>query len=237
MADVGDNINAGRGAWTFGGNVGETFDQHVKKSVPFYEAGHDLICKLSDFFMGNNSVCYELGASTGVLTIKLANHNSHKAGTRFVGIDIEENMVAQAKRKSQGLDNVEFVINDVLLHEYDPADLIVAYYTVQFIRPSLRQNLFNLVYEKLKWGGGFIMFEKIRGPDARFQDILTALYMDYKMDQGFDSSEIVSKSKSLRGVLEPFSAQGNLDLMKRAGFVDYMTIMKYVCFEGFLAIK
>jgi tRNA (cmo5U34)-methyltransferase len=38
-------------------------------------------------------------------------------------------------------------------------------------------------------------------------------------------------------VLEPFSTQGNLDMLKRAGFVDVMTIMKYVCFEGFLAIK
>lgn len=237
MADVGDNINAERGAWTFSGDVYATFDQHVRRSVPFYETGHDLICKLSDFFMTNNSICYDLGASTGALTIKLANHNAHKTGTRFVGIDIEEKMVAEAKRKSQGLSNVEFTVNDVLLHEYEPADLIVAYYTVQFMHPSLRQNIFDLVYEKLKWGGAFIMFDKVRGPDARFQDILTGLYTDYKIEQGFDISEIVSKSKSLRGVLEPFSTQGNLDLLKRAGFVDYMTIMKYVCFEGFVAIK
>jgi tRNA (cmo5U34)-methyltransferase len=35
----------------------------------------------------------------------------------------------------------------------------------------------------------------------------------------------------------PFSTQGNIDLMKRAGFVDIMSILKYVNFEGFLAIK
>jgi tRNA (cmo5U34)-methyltransferase len=38
-------------------------------------------------------------------------------------------------------------------------------------------------------------------------------------------------------VLEPFSTQGNLDLLSRAGFKDVMTLIKYVCFEGFLAIK
>jgi tRNA (cmo5U34)-methyltransferase len=38
-------------------------------------------------------------------------------------------------------------------------------------------------------------------------------------------------------VLEPCSTQGNLDLMKRAGFVDVMSVMKWACFEGFLAIK
>ena len=38
-------------------------------------------------------------------------------------------------------------------------------------------------------------------------------------------------------VLEPFSTQGNLDLLHRAGFVDIIAVCKYLCFEGFLAIK
>jgi len=29
----------------------------------------------------------------------------------------------------------------------------------------------------------------------------------------------------------------NIDLMKRVGFVDFMSVIKYVNFEGFLAIK
>ena len=45
------------------------------------------------------------------------------------------------------------------------------------------------------------------------------------------------KTRSLKGILEPFSTQGNLDLLSRAGFVDVMTVQKYLCFEGFLAIK
>jgi tRNA (cmo5U34)-methyltransferase len=49
--------------------------------------------------------------------------------------------------------------------------------------------------------------------------------------------EVLGKQRSLKGVLEPFSTQGNIDLLKRAGFVDIMTIMKSICFEGFLAIK
>jgi tRNA (cmo5U34)-methyltransferase len=65
----------------------------------------------------------------------------------------------------------------------------------------------------------------------------TAIYTDFKIEQGYNADEIVSKTRSLKGVLEPFSTQGNLELLKRAGFVDVMTIMKYVCFEGFLAIK
>ena len=121
--------------------------------------------------------------------------------------------------------------------EFEKADLIIAYYSVQFIRPKNRQILIDRIYQSLNWGGAFLFFEKVRGPDARFQDMMTAVYTDYKLDQGYSAKEIVGKTRSLKGALEPFSTQGNYDLLKRAGFVDIMTVMKYVCFEGFLAIK
>jgi tRNA (cmo5U34)-methyltransferase len=56
-------------------------------------------------------------------------------------------------------------------------------------------------------------------------------------DNDFNFQEIFEKNRNLNGVMGPFSTQGNIDLMKRAGFVDIMSILKYVNFEGFLAIK
>ena len=81
------------------------------------------------------------------------------------------------------------------------------------------------------------MYEKVRANDARFQDIMTGLYTDYKLDRGYTPEEIVAKSRSLKGVLEPFSTEGNLEMLRRAGFVDIITVQKYMNFEGFLAIK
>ena len=58
-----------------------------------------------------------------------------------------------------------------------------------------------------------------------------------KLEHGYTAEEILAKTRSLTGVLEPFSTAGNLGLLQRAGFTDIMTIFKYVCFEGFLAIR
>ena len=66
-ATVGDGIAAANAGWTFSNEVARTFSSHVSKSVPLYAEGHDLICTLSDFFVQDSSVCYELGSSTGVL--------------------------------------------------------------------------------------------------------------------------------------------------------------------------
>ena len=98
-------------------------------------------------------------------------------------------------------------------------------------------KIINKIYKSLNWGGAFIIFEKTRGSDARFQDIFTTLYADYKLQQGYSPSEIIGKTRSLKGVLEPFSSQGNLDMLRRAGFKDIITVMKYLGFEGCLCIK
>lgn len=64
---VGDSIVAENASWSFRGSVSENFTDHVRKSVPLYEEGHDLVCKVSDFFLQDGSLCYELGVSTGAL--------------------------------------------------------------------------------------------------------------------------------------------------------------------------
>jgi len=131
----------------------------------------------------------------------------------------------------------EFIECDLLEHSLQPASLTVVCFTMQFVQPAVRQQLFDTIYASLEWGGALLLFEKVRAPDARFQDLMSSLYTDYKQDQGFSDAEIIAKSRSLKGVLEPFSTQGNLDLMSRAGFVDVMSVWKRLCFEGFLAIK
>lgn len=235
VMEVGDALQAAQSRWTFGGDVPLAFEAHAEKSIPYYADGHALIGRVSEHFVAPQSVCYDLGTSTGKLLRDLAAR--HPPTVRWVGLDCEGAMVRQAQSQPVPSRQIEFVEADACTFHYEPADLIIAYYTVQFIPPRQRQKLVDTIYQSLNWGGAFLMFEKVRGPDARFQDIATALYTELKLENGFTGEEIVGKARSLKGVLEPFSTEGNLGLLKRAGFTDVMSIFKYVCFEGFLAIR
>ena len=236
--DAGDNTEIEDSNWEFSGETVINFDDHVKKSVPFYEEGHQLTCSLSKFFVKDNSIVYEIGCSTGRLSTKLSESNKNKTGVRFIGLDIEKDMVDFAnKQLEKTQSNVSFENVNIVSAELEKSDLIVCYYTIQFISPSDRQEVIDKLYQSLNWGGALIMFEKVRAPDARFQDIINTLYLNYKLDQGYTGDNIVSKMMSLKGVLEPFSTQGNIDLLKRAGFSDIVSIQKYLSFEGFLGIK
>lgn len=236
---VGDGIRAARSSWTFGGRVADTFDEHVERSVPLYREGHRLVCELSDFFVKPGSRVLELGCSTGTLTLAIAEFNQHKTDVIYCGIDVEASMIERASERLKTVDfaGVEFVASDLMDFEFGKSDLVLSYYTLQFVSPSIRQTIVNRIYESLNWGGAFVLFEKVRGPDARFQDILTSLYQDYKSARGFSSDEILSKARSLKGVLEPFSSNANKEMLERSGFRDIMPIQRFICFEGILAIK
>lgn len=173
---VGHDIETKRANWSFDGNVADTFVEHVRQSVPLYDAGHDLVCSISDYFVRDDSLSYEIGTSTGQLLRKLAEHHAHKPGARWVGIDPVEAMAEKAREYCAGLASVEIVCDDALTFPFEKADLFVSYYCIQFVPPRHRQELLNRLYERLHWGGALIMFEKVRGPDARFQDMSVALY-------------------------------------------------------------
>jgi tRNA (cmo5U34)-methyltransferase len=234
--DAGDKIKILKGKFSFSGSMTKNFDQHVSKSVPLYSIGHYLICKLSSFFLQNKSFAYDLGCSTGELSRKIANYNKH-VDFKIISVDEQKSMIAQCKKKLKN--NKKIILKKINLRnlKFKKSDFIISYYTMQFIKPKFRQEIFNNIYNSLNWGGGFVLFEKTRGPDARFQDILNQVYAEYKKDIGYNEKQIYEKSLSIRGYLEPFTSSANIAFLKRAGFKDIMSIQKYGPFEGFLAIK
>lgn len=234
---VGDNLKSGRGTWDFGGKVSKTFVEHAKKSIIGYEEGHEIICKLSDFFCKEDNTILDIGASTGELLKKMIKHNNHKKKLKYIGVDNQRSMITKARSQLKKNTAVKLKVSDITKHKLPKNEFTISYYTLQFIPPKFRQKVFDNIYASLSWGGGFVMFEKVRGSDARFQDIMSNLYVNFKTEMGFSPSEILGKAESIKGVLEPFSTDGNIGLLKRAGFVDVMSIYKNICFEGFFCIK
>ena len=75
---VDKKIKSQRSNWRFDKNVAENFDVHVLKSVPFYKISHDLSLKISEFFLKDKSICYDIGCSNGSLLNKISKKNKKK---------------------------------------------------------------------------------------------------------------------------------------------------------------
>jgi len=140
-------------------------------------------------------------------------------------------------KKNNSQKNITYLLNNISKYKFLKSDFIISFYTVQFIKQKYRQKIINNIFKSLNWGGGFFFAEKVRSYDARTQDMNNEVYKEWKAYQGFSDEEINSKTKSLKGILDPFSSKGNLEMLKRAGFKDFSVIAKFVSFEIVLAIK
>lgn len=232
-SDQGDSIFKKSSSWTFDDISLDKFEAHIERSVPNYKKTHELGLWISDFFCKKNSTVYDIGSSSGNFLASLNERHLEKK-LKLIGVESVENMCIESQKK---YNQINFINSDIKEIDLEKSSFISAYYTIQFISPAFRQDVISKIYESLEWGGCFLMFEKVRAPDARFQDYMNQIYTEYKLEQEYTPQNIIAKSQSLKGVLEPFSRDGNLGLLQRAGFKDIMSVYKFICFEGFLAIK
>ena len=193
---------------------------------------------MSTFFITNKSTVYDLGCSTGLTLRAIGDFNLNKK-FKLVGIDVSKDMIDKAKlntnKKKYNKIKINYLCKDVLRAKLEKSDLITSNYFIQFIHPRYRQTIFDKIYKSLNYGGGFIFLKKLEVLMLDFKICLHNFIMILNLSLVLQK-EILNKTKSIRGYLEPFK-KANIDFLKRAGFKDYTTVFKYYSFQGFLAIK
>lgn len=242
--NVGNGLNMESGGWKFSKELVEEFDDHILRSVPRYLDCHKLAILASDFFLSDNSVVVDIGSTTGTFAEKLGQFHKTKNKLNIKCVEIENHFCNFATKRLEksgllSVHNIEVLNEDINLSEMDPEsiDMFTSFFTLQFIKPKLRAKLLENIYKSLNWGGGLILFEKVRGSDARFQDILNHMLNMEKISTNFTPEEIFSKTISLAGKMEPFSDKGNRQILQKAGFVDIEIIFKHINIQGYLCIK
>ncbi len=226
------------GSWTFGKNIPLSFDDHIKRSIPGYDVSLNLITELSTYFLTDNSICYDVGFSTGKLISNIYEINKGKK-IKLIGVEPEKKMVNFFKKTKiyRKSNNIKIINKNIENIRIENCDLIISHYTLQFIRQNLRIEILKKFYDNLNLGGAFIFFEKVHGNNSRFEKIFSDLLTDFKLKNNFSDEEIVNKNKAIRGVLNPLSINENLALLKRAGFKKLQIIYHNINFAGILAIK
>lgn len=222
--------------WSFSNHVASSFDEHVKLSIPMYNEGHELVCYLSDFFMKDNAVFYEIGCSTGALISKICARHSHKKNVNFIGVDPVPEMLIEAKKRPNA-DKIEFVNDSIENVQLDKCNLVVSYYCLQFVDLSNRAEVCKKIYDALLPGGALIIFEKEMSSDPKINKMISSSYMKFKISSGFTPEEVISKQFSLEGMMKTNTHSENRRMLSQSGFSKVASVMKYGGFNGYLCIK
>jgi len=220
----------------FDEEVAAVFDDMLERSVPFYKESQ----KITEFFalknLNENGILYDLGCSTGTLLLNI--HRKLDSDAVLIGLDNSEAMLAQAKRKCEAYGaNITLCSADILEYQYKKADVFISNYTLQFIRPLVREELLKKIASSLNGGGVFIFSEKVISHHATLNKELIECYYDFKKEQGYSEYEIIQKREALENVLVPYSEEENIQMAKNAGFSHCEVIFRWANFATFIAIK
>jgi len=220
----------------FDEEVAAVFDDMLERSVPFYKESQ----RVTEFFalkqLADGGIAYDLGCSTASLLLNIS--RKLKSEATLIGLDNSEAMLQQARRKCEAYGaGIELLNADILEYDYKEADLFVSNYTLQFIRPLLREELVKKIANSLKRDGIFIFSEKLISHQPKLNKELIELYYDFKKEQGYSEYEIMQKREALENVLVPYSEDENIKMAKNCGFSHCEVVFRWANFATFIAIK
>jgi tRNA (cmo5U34)-methyltransferase len=237
MRDNLFNANIDIADFRFDKEVVEVFDDMVRRSVPGYDSMIQMIGLIARMYGQDNTNYYDLGSSTGAISLAIALNNKHQKNT-FFAIDNSEEMVSKCKQNLESkIDNLQATCADINQIHIENASIVVLNLTLQFIDVKNRSNLIKKIYEGLNPGGVLIISEKIHFEDKETQDQITNLHIDFKKENGYSELEIANKRQAIENVLITDTKAIHIERLKDSGFKDTSCFFQCLNFVSFLSVK
>lgn len=216
--------------------VASVFDDMLSRSVPFYDEVRKLVISLILAEQTDGKKVLDLGSSTAKFLLDL--HSKMETKMQLKGLDNSQAMLDRAEQKCQAFGaDITLEFADMLTYDYENEDVVVANYTLQFIRPMQRLELVKKIYDGMNDDGVFIFSEKVVFDDKKLDKQMIDIYYDYKKEQGYSEYEIAQKREALENVLIPFTIKENIQMCKYAGFKNVETVFQWANFVTFVIKK
>lgn len=221
----------------------EGFDNHIDKSIRGYSDLIDDVIGLSRYFIEDHTYVIDIGCSTGKMTQRMIEANQdHSHNANYVGVEIAEGFFKDLDKREREINktyswaNVEFHKEDIRYYNLYDCSLVTSIFTLQFMPPSERQEVIKNIHYSLNKGGAFIFAEKTICENAKFQDMLTFNYYDFKR-QNFSTEDIMDKERTLRHMLKPNTWKEIEEMIYDAGFSNLQPFWRNHMFVGAIAVK
>ena len=223
----------------FDADVAAVFDDMLSRSVPFYKESQQLSSRFCLNALSDGGRVIDLGCSTASLLLEIERGIAGlNQNIELIGIDNSAAMIAHARKKLEAYNSrITLIEGDILEYPFGRTQAISCNYTLQFIRPMVREKLVQKIYDSLEKGGVFIFSEKVLSENATLNKQLIDCYYDYKKVQGYSEYEIVQKREALENVLIPYTAEENSAMVKKCGFNSCDVLFQWANFATFIACK
>jgi len=227
-------------SFSFDQQVVQVFPDMIKRSVPGYEKIINSIAMITQRCAIDHSNLYDLGCSLGAATLSMRRGLADKDGCKIISVDNSLAMVESCQQHIHAYKSdipVTVLQDDICNIKIENASVVVLNFTLQFLTPEKRLSLLTSIYEGLLPGGVLILSEKFIFKDAKSNQLLVDLHLDFKRSQGYSELEISQKRSSLDNVLISDTVEQHYQRLQEAGFKH--NDLWYQCFNfgSILSIK
>lgn len=225
--------------FVFSEGVVEVFDDMLDRSIPFYKEVIRATAALLEKMLEDDDQVVDLGCATGTSLLEFC-HLINSDSISYIGIDNSKAMLEKARLKAElytKSKKISFLEKDITQIDLPGTGAFILNYTLQFIRPVLREEFLKTIFNNLREGGMLILSEKTISHDPLFNRVFIEMYHRYKKAKGYSELEIARKREALENVLIPFSIAENCALLKKVGFSSVETCFQWFNFATFVAIK
>jgi tRNA (cmo5U34)-methyltransferase len=221
VTDIAERFPSG--GWEFTAEVADVFDEHVRASVPFYDAMQNILAEASDWLVPAGGLVADLGASTGTTVAAIMQRHPERQ-IRAALYDEQASMIDKARKRLYDLRvppaRVSFHERRVEIGplDHEHADLTTILFTLQFLPLPDRQAVLSAAFRAAAPTGALLVAEKIRPIDVRWAEIAAEVSHDWKAEHGITADAIRAKARALRGVLTPYPLSVLLAMISDAGW-------------------
>ena len=224
--------------WEFDESVTNVFPDMLERSIPQYHVMRQMVFDVGRHFVQPGTDILDLGCSRGdALDQFMATFGAHN---RYIGIDVSEPMLAQARERFQSWPASIVKLLDLDLRKGFPVarpSLTLMVLTLMFTPINYRTRIMRDAYDATVPGGAVILVEKLLGQDARVNEWMQEHYHAMKAANGYSQEEIDRKALALEGVQVPLTAEWNEDLLHATGFGAVECVWRWCNFAMWIGVK
>lgn len=222
--------------WKFDSSVVEVFDDMLERSIPSYHEMRELVKKIGFEYAKINTAIVDIGCSKGEAIAPFISRFGDEL--QYFLYDVSEPMLNACKERfgtGEEIHIEKFDIRNGI--PKTKASVILSVLTLQFTPIEYRHKIIKSIYDSLTPDGVFIIVEKVLGNTSEIDELFVKQYYEMKSDNAYTQEQILSKRKSLEGVLVPITAKWNEDLLRETGFKQTDCFWRHLNFAGWIARK
>lgn len=244
----------------FNQEVVQVFEDMIQRSVPGYGASIELAVVLAAQYCKAGAHIYDLGCSLGACSLAIAHHNAVPP-LSITAVDVSIPMLEGLQKALASIQHLSEnicsapplfplhydAINnrhhltlehaDITTFTYEPCDLILLNYVLQFIPLETRADLLKSLFKALKPGGALLLSEKIQLGKEEDHQLVDQLHLGFKSLQGYSELEIHGKRTALENVLISETLEVHIQRLQEIGFKQVIPVGYHLNFVNILAVK